>query len=173
MSINTPVITPRERTHAIGSGVLLGLAGMSAYYLPVTKDRFVRNSYDVVKNKAKTNIELLDEAALAISGKKLNNEQKLFLSQLGVSEDVVSINSKVAELKKTLTDGDTVKQLKQKFLENFKDFKKSEALVDPVSIKALQKIRWANFAWGAVIGFVLGNVIGLRLEESKNSGSQV
>lgn len=167
MSIDMPSITPRERAHAIGTGAVLGLVGMSAYHLPITKNRFVRNSYDIVKDNAKNDIEMLDEAALAISGNNLKNEHKLFLKQMGVSESVDSINSKVVELKKTLTDPDTVKQMKEGFLENFKNFKKSEALVDPISIKALQKIRWTNFTWGAVIGFVLGNVISMRMDDPR------
>lgn len=173
MSISIPTITQRERTKAIGAGAVLGMAGMTAYYLPITKDRFVRNSYDIVTSKTKSDIEMLDEAALALSNKNLKNEHKLFLSQLGVDETIEAINTKVAELKKSLTDSDTVKNLKEGFLENFQNFKKSEALADPITTKALQKIRWTNFAWGTVIGFILGSVISLRMEDSQISTHQL
>lgn len=173
MSINSPSITPRERAKAIGAGSVLGLVGMTAYYLPITKDRFVRNSYDIVKIKTKSDIEQLNEAGIALSKRNLTSEQKLFLSQMEVSEDLDSINTKVSDLKKILTDNDTVKDLKQGFLDNFKNFKKSEALMDPISTKALQKIRWTNFGWGAFIGFVLGSVMSLRAEDAKKYPPQL
>ncbi len=173
MAISTPSITPREKAHAIGAGAVFGLAGMTAYYLPITRDRFVRNSYDIVRSKSKSDIEKLDEVALAITNKKLKAEHKLFLAQMGVEENVDSINSKIGELKKSLTDPDIVKNLKEKFLENFKNFKKSEALADPISTKALQKIRWTNFTWGAAIGFIIGSVISMRADDSKNYHQQV
>lgn len=173
MSINSISITPREKTQAIGAGSVLGLVGMTAYYLPIRKDRFVRNSYEIVKHNAKLDIENLNDAAMAINNRKLKSEHKLFLSQMGVAENIDAINSKVADLQKILTDTDTVKNLKQGFLDNFESFKASESLLDPISTKALQKIRWTNFAWGAFIGFVLGSVLSLRAEDRKKYPPQV
>ncbi len=166
MSMNVASITPRERAKSTGAGAILGLIGMSAYHLPVTKDRFVRTAYAIVKNQAEENIEMLNESALALSNRKLKNEHKLFLSQLGVDESLTSINNKIAELKRTITDGDMVKALKKGYADNFSTFKKSEALMDPVASKAFQTIRWRNFGWGAVIGFVVGSVLAMKAGES-------
>lgn len=166
MSMNAASITPRERAKAAGAGAILGMIGMSAYHLPVTKDRFVRSTFNIVKNQAEENIEMLNESALAISKNKLKDEHKLFLSQLGVSENIASINNKIAELKKSITDSDMVKALKKGYADSFSTFKKSEALMDPVASKAFQRIRWNNFGWGAVIGFIAGSVIAMKVDES-------
>lgn len=166
MAINSTSITPRERAKAIGAGTVLGLAGMTAYHLPVTKDRFVRTAFSIVKNKTGEDIEMLNDSALALSKNRLKSEQKLFLSQMGVDENLESINSKIAELKNSITDNDMVKALKQGYADNFSTFKKSEALMDPISSKAFQTIRWRNFGWGAVIGFVLGSVFAMKTNES-------
>ncbi len=163
MSISNISITPRERAQSMGTGAVLGLAGMSAYYLPVTKDRFVRTAFNIVKNEAQENIETLEESAISLSKKNLNHEQKLFLSRLGVSEDIGAINSKIAALKHSITDDTIIKNLKQGFADSFADCKKSEVLRNAVSSKAFSKIHWSNFAWGAAIGFILGNVLGMQI----------
>ncbi len=163
MSTNPPSLPTTSaalNSRSKATGAVFALAGMSAYYLPVTKDRFVRTAFNIVKNRTENTIDDLNDAALAITNRKLSPEQKVFLSQNGVAETLDAINSKIAELKNSITDSDTVKNLKKGFADNFKDFKKSEALMDSVSSKAFQKIRWRNFAWGAGIGFVLGNFLG-------------
>ncbi len=152
-------ITPRERTKAMAAGTGLAVAGMSAYYLPVRENRFIRTAFNVVEDEARDTVELLNDSALAISKNGLKPEQKLFLSQLGVAEDLTAINTKIADLKKSVTDKDIVKNLKQGFADSFKDCKNSEILRDSVATKAFSRIRWTNFAWGAGIGFVLGNVL--------------
>ena len=155
MSMNS---VSSNRSQAIGAGAVLGLAGMNAYFLPVTKDRFVRTSFNITKELTEDKLELLNESALQISNKKLKTENKMFLAQLGVDETIDAINAKCLELKKSITDPDKVKDLKKSFEDCFKDCKKSEAFMDNVSAKAFNKIRWTNFTWGAVIGFVLGSV---------------
>lgn len=159
MSIS-PYNSGSDRAKPIGSGVVLGLAGMSAYYLPVTKDRFVRNAYDVVKENAEADIEQLKNAAISASSGRLKPEQKLLLSQHGVAESFDAINNKITDLKRIITDNDYIKTIKQGFADNFADYKKSEALMDTVASKAFQKIRWTNFAWGAGIGLLLGMALG-------------
>lgn len=155
---NNNSIVPSNKSTAAA----LSVVGMSAYFLPVTKDRFVRTAYNIVKNQTEDTIEQLNDAALAITKKRLSAEDKVFLAQNGVGETLDAINVKISELKKSITDKDIVKNLKQGFEDNFKDFKKSEALMDVVSSKAFSKIRWSNFAWGAGIGFILGNAIGSK-----------
>ena len=152
MSMNMS-ITPRERTKAMAAGTGLAVVGMSAYYLPVRENRFVRAAFNVVENEARDTVDLLNESALAISKNSLKQEQKLFLSQLGISENLTAVNAKISDLKKSVTD------LKQGFADSFKDCKNSEILRDSVAVKAFKRIRWTNFAWGAGIGFVLGNVL--------------
>lgn len=158
MSMNMS-ITPRERTKAMAAGTGLAVVGMSAYYLPVRENRFVRAAFNVVENEACDTVDLLNESALAISKNNLKQEQKLFLSQLGVAENLTAINDRIADLKNSVTDKDLVRDLKQSFADSFRDCKNSEILRDTVAVKAFKKIRWTNFAWGAGIGFVLGNVL--------------
>ena len=158
MSMNMS-ITPRERTKAMAAGTGLAVVGMSAYYLPVRENRFVRAAFNVVENEARDTVDLLNESALAISKNSLKQEKKLFLSHLGISENLTAVNAKISDLKKSVTDKDLVKNLKQGFADSFKDCKNSEILRDSVAVKAFKRIRWTNFAWGAGIGFVLGNVL--------------
>ncbi len=129
------------------TGAMLGVVGMGAYYLPVTKDRFVRTAFDIVKNQTEDTIEQLNDAALSLVKGRLKPEDKVFLSQNGVAETVDAINTKIVDLTKSITDSDVVKNIKKDFADNFKDFKKSEALMDSVSSKAFSRIRWQNFGW--------------------------
>ncbi len=142
----------------LGMGATLGVVGMSAYYLPVTKDRFIRNAYDIRKEMAEDKIELLNKSAEELSKKKLSSESKIFLKDIGVAENIDDIANKCAELKKSFTDDGLVKTMKTYYADNFKNFKKSEALMDTVTSKAFSRIRWTNFGWGAAIGFILGCV---------------
>ena len=93
-------ITPREQTRAMAAGTGLAILGMSAYYLPVSENRFVKAAFSVVEDEACDTVELLNESALSISKNNLKPDQKLFLSQLGVAEDITAINAKIADLKK-------------------------------------------------------------------------
>lgn len=142
----------------LGMGATLGVVGMSAYYLPVTKNRFIRTAYDIRKEMSEDKIELLNKSAEEISKKKLSAESKIFLKDIGVNENVDDIANKCAELKKTFTDDNLVKTMKKYYADNFKNFKKSEALMDTVSSKAFSRIKWRNLGWGAAIGFILGSV---------------
>ena len=74
---------------------------MSAYYLPVRKDRFVRNAYDIMKEQSEEKILKLNEVALNLSdGGRLKPEQRLFLSQEGVTETFDAVNTKDEKLMK-------------------------------------------------------------------------
>ena len=150
-----------ENRTSIAMGAGLGVVGMSAYYLPVTKNRFVRNAFDVTKGIAEDKLEILNDSALELTKRgELSGDRAVFLRELGVDEDLDSISRKCSEIKKTITDSDSVKNMKKTFADGFKDMKKNEALIDNISSKAFSKIRWTNFFWGAGIGFVLGNVLG-------------
>lgn len=164
MSMNISGIPGQSnnKAKAVGAGAVLGLVGMNAYFLPVTKDRFVRTAFNMVRENTEDTIERLNESAVQIVNKKIRPENKMFLSQLGVTETIDAINAKCVELKKSVTDADAVKLLKKGFEDNFKNFKKSEALMDNVVSDAFRRIRWTNFTWGAAIGFVLGAVMASR-----------
>ena len=160
MSMLIPGVQPsKDRSKSLGTGAVLGMVGMNAYFLPVTKDRFVRNAFDITRELTEDKIDLLNESAIQIANKKLRPENKIFLSQLGVSENIDAINDKCLELKKSITDSDIVKNMKKSFEDNFKTFKKSEASMDIVASKAFSKIRLTNFTWGTVIGFFLCSVL--------------
>ena len=161
MSMNIPQ-GQSNRSRSIGTGAVLGIAGMSAYYLPVKQDRFIRSAFNVVKNDVEDKVELLKESAIELNKNRLSPENKIFLAELGVAEDTNAINTKIQSLLKSVTDKLEVKNLKQSFADGFKDFKNSEVLRDAIASKAFKNIKWANFAWGTGIGFVLGAVLGAR-----------
>lgn len=168
MTIQSANITPRERTKAGACAAGLGTVGMLAYHLPVTRGRYVNAAFNVVKNEALENIDNLNQSALSLTKRgKVKPEQKLFLSQMGVGEDLISINSKIDALKHSIEDSVTIKDMKQTFSDTFEACKKDVVLQDSVSMKAFSKVRWANFAWGTGIGMLLGYVLGLL--KSKNS----
>lgn len=148
-----------NNSKSIGAGTALGAVGMSAYFIPVTKNRFVRAAYNINKGIAEDKIELLNKAADEVQKKNIKPETKLLLKELGVSETLESISDKCLELKKSFTDDGLVKAMKTYYADNFKNFKKSESSMDAISSKAFSKIRWTNLGWGAFIGFILGNVL--------------
>ena len=158
MNVSSAGSKSQQRT----TGALFAVVGMSAYYLPVTKDRFVRTAFNIMKNQTEDTIEILNNTAIAVSKNKLKPEDKVFLQQNNVEENVNAINQKIAQLKKSITDNGAVKSVKQQFADNFMSFKKSEAAMGNTASKAFSKIRWTNFAWGAAIGLVLGKFIASR-----------
>ena len=160
MSMNISGVQNQNKSKSIGAGACLGLIGMNAYFLPVTKDRFVRTAFNIVKEDTEDKLEFFKNSAIQVMDKKVKPENKLFLLQQGVAEDVEAINAKCVELKKSITDKDIVSVLKKGLEDNFKSFKKSEALMDNVASDAFKRIRWSNFTWGAAIGFILGCGIG-------------
>ena len=99
-------VSPRSKR--IGATVLGGLLGMTCYYLPVNKDLFVGTAFSVARKNAEKNIKALEIAADEISKNKLTNENKIFLTQMGVSENLQSIAQKCKELKESITDKDKV-----------------------------------------------------------------
>lgn len=155
-------VTPRERSKAFAYGAGLGTVGMLAYHLPVTKNRYVSEAFNVVRNEALDNIDGLNETALEITkNNRTTPKQKIFLTRLGVSEDLVEIDTKIKSLKDSITDTDVIKNLKQSFADAYDVCKKNVVERDAISMKAFSRIRWANLAWGAGIGMLTGYVIGM------------
>ena len=170
MSIQMSNITPREHSKARAAAAGMGTLGMLAYYLPVTKGRYVEAAYNVVRNDTLDNIDSLNSSALSLTKKgKVNAEQRLFLSQLGLNEDILSINTKISQLKDSISDATTIKNLKQGFADSFEVCKKNVVERDAISMKAFNKIRWTNFAWGVGIGALTGYVLGLLKAKDSNS----
>lgn len=171
MSIYMANVTQREKAKAAAYGAGLGTLGMLAFHIPPSKNRYVETAFNVFKDEAADNIENLNSSALTITeGKNLSGEQKLFLSQFGVNEDVVEINSKIKTIKDSITDTDSIKNLRQTFVDTFGTFKKNPAARDALSIKVFNRIRWSNFAWGVGLGVVLGVALGLlRVQDPKMS----
>ena len=93
MSMNTP-----SNSTSMAAGTVLGLVGMNAYFLPVTKERYIKSAFAVHRNITNSNISRLDEAAISLSKKRLKTEQKLFLSQMSVPEDMNAIKVKIKQL---------------------------------------------------------------------------
>ena len=153
--------TVSERSKRLGATLLGGAAGMTCYYLPVTKAGFINESYRVTKRIAEKNIEGLTTAANEISKKKLTNESKILLHQLGVAETIDAIKDKCKNLKESITDPATVKAMKKDFSDNFKKYKKDASLMDTVTAKAMSNIKWNGFKWGMGIGAVLGGALSL------------
>lgn len=162
-----------NKAKAIGAGAVLGMVGMNAYFLPVTKDRFVRTAFNLVRENTEDTIDRLNESAVQIANKRISPENKLFLAQSGIAECVDAINTKCVELKKSVTDTDAVKLLKKNFEDNFKSFKKSEALMDSIASDTFSRIRWTNFTWGTIIGFILGCVMASQAGHSAQVPYQI
>lgn len=160
MSMNITPQTSSNNSTSMAAGTVLGLVGMNAYFLPVTKERYIKNAFAVHKSIINSDIAKLDEAAIALAKRRLKTEQKLFLSQIGVPEKMDDIKIKITELINSITSPVEVKNAKQLFATSFKNVKKSEALRDNVSSRAFKRVKWTNLGWGAFIGFVLGNVLG-------------
>ena len=162
MSIYMAKVTPRERAKAMAYGAGLGTVGMLAYHIPPTKNRYIEEAFNVVRNEALDNIDGLNESALALTkNNRLSADQKVFLSRLGVSESLTDIDAKVKSLKDSITDTDTIKILKQGFSDAFEVCKKNVVERDDISRKAFRNIKLKNLAWGASIGAVIGYVLGI------------
>jgi hypothetical protein len=155
-----------DNQSSLATGAVCSLTGMSAYYLPVTKNRFVRNAYSILKNDTEEQIENFNDAAKDILSGGLKKESKIMLAQNRVGETFDAINNKVNDLKKVLTDRDTIKNIKTDFANNFENYKTSEALMDNVASRAFKKIRWTNFAWGAGIMFIVGLALGTKNKQN-------
>ena len=156
------------KNNVVAGGAGLGLVGMSAYYLPITKERFVETAFSLAKDDANDSVEKLNDSALALTKGRLNAEQKLYLSQEGLAEDVVAINGKIKQLKESVTEDSNVKALKEKYADMFADCKKDCTLRDSLATRAFKHIKWINFAWGVAIATVLGAVLGATKSSKSN-----
>ena len=158
----------QDRARVYGPGVMLGTVGMSAYFLPVTKDRFVRNAFAIQKELTEDKIDKFTRVAEQISKKNLQTENRIFLLSECVAESIDAIGQRCLDLGKSITDSDAVQTLKKGFEDNILAYKKSEAMMDNVASSAFKRIRWTNFAWGIGIGFLIGSAIRSGMSKSGN-----
>lgn len=163
-----PINAVQDRSRSIGTGVMLGTAGMGAYFLPVTKDRFVRTAFCIQKELIEDKIDRFTEIAGQISKKNLRIENDLFLKEEGLSANIDDISKRCQDLRKSIADNSIVQNLKKTFETNFPSYKKSEALMDNIASDAFKRIRWTNFGWGIGIGFLVGSALGAGASKSQN-----
>lgn len=164
MSVNSPQIDPNmlylspsaSKKRKVGATIFGGLLGMTAYYLPVTKDEFVSKAFKITKNEANSKIASLAQAVKEIEKNSLSSESKMILQEMGVNADITAITNKCMEIDKTVSDPDSVKSLKKFFNDNFKNFKKNPHLMDNNCADAFKSIKWNKFKWGMGIGAALG-----------------
>ena len=153
--------TVSEKSKRIGATLLGGIAGMTCYYLPISKDTFVNEAYRVTKKNAENDIKALNLAADELSKNKLSNETKILLHRMGIAENIDAIKDKCKNLRESVTDAAAVKTMKKDFADNFKKYKKDASLMDTVTAKAMSNIKWNGFKWGMGIGAVLGGALSL------------
>lgn len=153
-----PVQSPQpKKVKKLGAALLGGLAGMTAYYIPVTKNNFVDEAFKVHRRYITNDINGLKQAAgeLSQSTPNLSNESKLLLNKLGVSHDIDDVFQKSKDLEFEITDSSSVKNIKNSFANGFDTFKKNASTMDNIASEAMSNIKWRNFKWGMGIGAAL------------------
>lgn len=154
-----PSVQPPQSSKAkkAGMAVLGGMLGMSAYYLPISKDTFVNEAFKVHTRNVRSDINGLKQAAgeLSTSSPNLSTDSKLLLNKLGVTEDITDIFSKSKDLETQITDSSSVKNIKNMYANGFAAFKKNASTMDNVASEAMNNIKWNGFKWGMGIGAAL------------------
>jgi len=140
----------------IGNAIIGSTIGMGAYYLPVKKNAFVEEAFDVTKKAAEKDIADLKIAAKEVKDTNISEDSKLILQRLGVSESYDAIINKCKNLFKSVNDPEKVKNLKKDFADNFKEFKKNASSMDNHAAEAMQNVKWNHFTWGIIIGACIG-----------------
>lgn len=169
MSINSPQINPNTAYYSpaadkkikAGGTILGGLLGMTAYYIPVTRDEFVNRAFKITKDEANDQIVALTNAVKEIEKGSLSSENKMILQEMGVGEDIVDITRKCMDIDQKVSDPTSVRNLKTYFHDNFANFKKNPHLMDNNCASAFKKVKWTKFKWGVGIGAAVGLALGL------------
>ena len=145
----------------IGATLAGAMVGMSAYYIPVTKDLFVNKAFNLTKNEADKQIAILKSIAEEVANRKVSTESKMILQDMGLAEDITDITNKCTALDKSVSEPTAVKSLKQNFSRNFESYKKNIALMDNICAKAFQAIKQNRLKWGIGIGAGVGLALSL------------
>lgn len=169
MSANYPQINPNmayispsaSKKRKAGATIFGGMLGMTAYYIPVTKDEFVNKAFKLTKDEANSQISALTQAVKEIEKNALSSESKMILQEMGVNADIYEITQKCMDIDQKVSAPDSVKNLKTYFSNNFKNFKKNPHLMDNNCADALKAVKWTKFKWGMGIGAALGLALSL------------
>ena len=110
----------------IGGAVVGGMLGMTAYYIPVSKDVFVNKAFSIHSENVNADINSLKQAATEIgSSSGLSTENKIFLNKLAVSENLTAIIDKCKTLEESIKNSTSVKNITHGFADGFESFKKN------------------------------------------------
>ncbi len=164
MSVNSPQFAPNMMYYSpsavkkrkAGATIFGGLLGMTAYYLPVTKDEFVNKAFKVTKAEANSKILSLTKAAKEIEKNSLSTESKMVLQEMGLNADIKEITKRCIDIDATVSNPQNVSTYKTYFNDNFKIFKKNPHLMDNNCADAFKSLKWNKFKWGMGIGAALG-----------------
>lgn len=141
---------------AFGAALGCGALGMTSYYMPINKNTFVEEAFDVLKKETQSKIDVLTLSGDEIANNKLTNKNKIFLNEMGVMETLDAVKDKCKELREGITDSFKVKELKGDFDRNFEMYKKSASSRDNTVSQAMKNIKLSRLGWGAAIGAVVG-----------------
>lgn len=158
MTYYSPAASKKKK---IGATIAGGLIGMNAYYLPVSKDVFVQKAFDATKSEINTQIAALAKAAKEAESNNLSTESKMILQEMGLNADVKEIAQKCIELDKKVSEPENVKNLKESFDKNFKNYKKQHSLMDNNCAAAYKAVKRSKFWWGTGIGAAIGLALSL------------
>lgn len=150
-----------SRKKQLGMTVLGGLIGMNAYYMPVKKDVFVQTGFDLAREKANFEIDKLKKIAQEVAKRKVSTESRIFLQNMGLTEDVNAISAQCSAIKDNVTNSASVKAIKDGFINSFDTHGKKTHLMDAVSSDAYNAVRFSHFKWGIGIGAAVGLALGL------------
>ena len=156
-----PVQPGSSRKKQAGLAIAGGLLGMTAYYLPVSKDSFVNKAFEMKRNENFDDIRRLRDIAEEVEKEKLSTESKMILEQMGLTEDISAITRKCDALEKEVTDVASVKTIKDYFIDSFESCKKNTRLMDAQSADAYKAVKRSKFWWGVGIGSGIGLALGL------------
>ncbi|MBP3923875.1 hypothetical protein J6E39_01370 [bacterium] len=140
----------------IGNAIIGSTIGMAAYHLPISKNAFVEEAFDVTKKSAEKDILDLKQAAKEVKDANISEDSKLILQRLSVSESYDAIINKCKNLFNSVNDSDKVKALKKDFADGFKEFKKNASSMDKNTAQAMNNLKWNHFTWGMIIGACIG-----------------
>lgn len=139
-----------------GNAIIGSTIGMAAYYLPVKKNAFVEEAFDVTRKAAEKDIFDLKQAAKEVKDSNISEDSKLILQRLSVSESYDAIINKCKNLFNSVNDPDKVKNIKKDFADGFKEFKKNASSMDKNTAQAMNNVKWNHFTWGMIIGACIG-----------------
>lgn len=153
--------TTYSKKRKLGMMAAGGLIGMNAYYIPVSKDVFVQRGFDMKRNENYSQIRILKNIATEVEKNNISEESKIILQEMRLNADVNEIIAKCDSLKKDVTEANSVKQIKDKFIDCFERFKNKTHLMDSTCSDAYREVRRNKFKWGLGIGAGIGLALGL------------